>query len=288
VSRSQEQLISAVSEANSFGVPWRVIGSSSNLLVADEGVDGLIVKTIGASRFGPLPSGRKEALVEAEAGSQLAALARQTALAGWEGLEWAANVPGTVGGAVVDNSGAFGSCISEHLVRAQVYIPRVGVSSLSPEDLGLAYRTSRLKRGELVGVVLAATFRLAAAPVETLRARLRDVQRLRRETQPAGFSIGSVFANPPEGFAGALIEGSGLKGARVGDAEVSSLHANFILNRRSARARDVVELMAIVQQRVKERTGVVLLPEIQLLGQFARELLELLSWADRTVQDPAL
>ena len=197
----------------------------------------------------------------------LAAVGKQMATRGLGGLEWASNVPGTIGASVVNNSGAFGSCVEEHLLSARVFTGD-GIVSLDARDLGLAYRTSRLKRGELVGVVLDATYRLSREDPAILRQRIAEIQRIRRQTQPTGYSVGSVFANPEGDSAGRLIEQAGLKGVSVGDAEVSSLHANFIVNRQSARAADVLALMRRIQSVVWERHRIWLKPEVQLLGRF--------------------
>ncbi|MEA2641675.1 MAG: UDP-N-acetylmuramate dehydrogenase, partial [Chloroflexota bacterium] len=145
--RTSEQLVDAVEEAEALGVPWRIIGGASNLLIADAGVEGLVIKAatggVEIDRDGDPPR------VHAAAGCILAAVAKQTALAGFAGLEWAVNVPGTVGASVVNNSGAFGSSTAEHLEHADVYAPGGEVVRMTGEELELAYRTSRLKRGEL-------------------------------------------------------------------------------------------------------------------------------------------
>lgn len=279
--RTSEQAVHAVDEAWTLGVPWRVIGAASNTVVADEGIAGLVVKTTTGGFVLPPPSKGGEVLLEVQAGAMLAAVGKQTALAGFEGLEWSVNVPGRVGASVVNNSGAFGSCASEHLAHASLYVPGQGRLVLSPADLGMAYRTSRLKRGDLAGVVVSATYRLGRGDAGSLRARIGDIQRLRRTTQPAAFSVGSVFANPPGEAAGRLIEQAGLKGQRVGGAEISRLHANFILNRSGARARDVLALLRHAQETVWRETRVWLTPEIQLIGRWGEDDLRALNGGDR-------
>ena len=269
--RTTSRLIEAVELASSLGVPWRVIGSGSNVLISDDGIDGLVVKSAMTSRsWKLLPSG-SEATAEAEAGCILASLARQTAQDGLEGLEWAINVPGTVGGAVVNNSGAFGSSIAEHLARATVLLPGQGLTTMTPEQLGLAYRTSVLKRGELQGVVLSGAFGLKPGARAEIQARMHDTQRARQAAQPTGPSLGSMFANPQGDAAGRLIEAAGLKGSRCGGAEVSALHANFMLNRGGARAQDVLALMRQAQHAVWQEAGHWLVPEVQLVGRWRYE-----------------
>jgi UDP-N-acetylmuramate dehydrogenase len=268
VARSPDELRCAVQESHRVGVPWRVIGSGSNLLVSDAGIEGLVIKatapgaTIRISDSGGSPT------VEADAGAILAAVGKQAALRGLAGLEWAVNVPGTVGASVVNNSGAFGSCVAEHLVEASVFFPESGARDVPLADLSYDYRTSRLKRGELVGVVLSARYRTSPGDRNQLRSRIAEIQATRRATQPSGYSLGSMFANPPGDAAGRLIEQAGLKGYRIGGAEVSTLHANFIVNQGKATARDVIALMRRIQHIVSERSGVWLIPEVQLAGRY--------------------
>ncbi len=266
--RTAEQLSAAVDRAAEAGIPWRVIGGASNLLISDEGIEGLVVKA--ASTGVEQIEANGDVLVCAQAGAMLAALGKQMALRGLRGLEWAVNVPGSVGASVVNNSGAFGSCIAEHLVSARIHIPGEGTVSFPISDLGHAYRTSRLKRGEINGVVLDATYRLTVEEEpEVLKERISEIQRIRRQTQPTGYSVGSVFTNPDGDSAGKLVESVGLKGFRIGDAEVSILHANFIVNRGAARAADVLALMRHVQDTVWQRAGVWLTAEVQLAGRFS-------------------
>jgi UDP-N-acetylmuramate dehydrogenase len=268
--RTTTRLVEAVELAIALGVPWRVIGAASNLLIADEGIAGLVVKAAATSRSWNRGTPLETSAV-AESGCILASLARQLVQEGLQGLEWAVNVPGTVGGAVVDNSGAFGSSIAERLIRATVYVPGEGERTFTPQQLGMSYRTSALKRGELGAIVLGASFRLETADPVDLDQRMRETRRLRQTTQPTGPSLGSMFANPRDDAAGRLIEAAGLKGRRSGGAEVSTLHANFMLNRGGARARDVLALMQQVQHSVWNESGQWLIPEVQLAGRWRDE-----------------
>jgi UDP-N-acetylmuramate dehydrogenase len=268
VARTCDDLTRAVDLAEDLGVSWHIIGSASNLLVSDDGVEGLVIKATNNGTAVSTSDGGSSYVVEAEAGCIYASLARRMVARGLSGLEWAVNVPGTVGAAVVNNSGAFGSGTSEHLEHAVVHIPACGTRPYSPTELGLAYRTSCLKKGELRGVVLGATYRLEVANPADLRARVVSIQDTRRRSQPSGYSLGSVFANPAGDAAGRLIEAVGLKGTRVGAAEVSQLHANFILNRGGARASDVLALILQTRTAVQERFGISLSPEIQFLGRW--------------------
>jgi UDP-N-acetylmuramate dehydrogenase len=263
------QVIEAARTAHALGVPWRVIGGASNLLVADAGIAGLVIKSlVRGVRFEPHPDEPGRVTLVAAAGCQLAAVARQAARRGLAGLVWASNVPGTVGAAVVNNAGAFGGCMADVLERTLVVDATGQTHYLTPADLAMAYRSTRLKRRELRGVVLEAEIRLEAADPAQLEAELRAVREQRRRTQPAGFSAGSMFVNPPGDAAGRLIDAAGLKGVRVGGARVSPVHANFIVNEGGATARDVYCLMRLIQDTVYAQTGVWLEPEVQLVGRW--------------------
>jgi UDP-N-acetylmuramate dehydrogenase len=267
LAREARSAVEAIEHATDLRLAWRVLGGGSNLLVADEGVEGLVLK-IGTQDVAIEAIDAERANVMADAGCSLSALARRLAMAGYAGLEWSASVPGSVGAAVVNNSGAFGSCIAEHLAMARVYVPEEGVHQLTVAGLDLQYRSSRLKRGDIRGLVLSATFEVRREPSPHLMTRIREIQQVRRSTQPAGSSVGSIFANPPGLYAGRLIEQCRLKGSRIGGAEVSALHANFILNQGNASSADVLALVQRMQQEVWARTGVWLVPEFQLLGRF--------------------
>jgi len=259
-------LIRAMREAADGGLPILVLGGGSNLLPADAGFDGLVARYIAAG-FTVERSANGEDTVVATGGVTIANLARRLARQGWSGLEWAANVPGTVGGAAVNNAGAFGSCMAESLVELTLLDLDGGERTLSCAELEYAYRSSRLKRGKLSTVlVLVVRCRLRAGDPAATTARVAEFQRQRTASQPRQLSAGSVFANPPGGFAGRLIEQAGLKGVRRGEAEISRQHANFIVNLGHATAADVYELMRSAQDAVWDRAGVWLQPEIQLVG----------------------
>ena len=266
VVRSATDVVQAVDTAESLGIPWTVIGSASNVLIADEGVAGLVLKQ--ATKGLQIRSAGGCTTAEVEAGTLVAAAAQDTVTQGYAGLEWSINVPGTVGAAVVNNSGAFGSSTYEHLLSADLYLAGAGVQCVAAADLRPAYRTTLLKSGALRGVVLRGVFQLEPGDPVRLGARLREIQAQRRATQPTGFSLGSMFTNPPGDHAGRLIEAAGLKGLREGQVEVATLHANLMLARNGARAQDVVSLLGRVQQAVWRDGGVWLRPEIQLLGRW--------------------
>ena len=194
-------------------------------------------------------------------------LARRSARQGWGGFEWGTGVPGTVGGSVAGNAGAYGGAIADNLVECEVLTATGERVILPAAALNLAYRFSLLK-DDPEAVVLSARFRLHAADRPALDRAMADSVRKRKTGQPALPSSGSVFKNPPGDFAGRLIEAAGLKGMRVGGAEVSTTHANFIVNRGGALADDIHALLLQVQATVRDRFGVELEPEIRFLGDW--------------------
>jgi len=267
-----EQVIEAYRAAHELGVPCRLIGGASNLLVSDDGIAGLVVKNlVNGVRYVANPEDPARVTAIAAAGCQLASLARQSARRGLAGLVWASNVPGSVGAAVVNNAGAFGSSMAESLERVLVVDARGRSWYVTPQDLDMSYRRSRLKRRELDATVLEAEIRLERGDRAALESELQRVRQQRQRTQPAGFSAGSTFTNPPGDAAGRLIEVAGCKGWSVGDAEVSRLHANFVVNRGHAKAREVYTLMRKVQHAVYAMMGVWLLPEVQLVGRWSED-----------------
>ena len=262
---SREELIALAAWAVSEGLPYRCIGAGSNLLIADAGLDGLTLcnRRLQGSRL-DAASGR----VEAEAGEPIPTLARKAARLGLAGLEWAVGIPGTVGGAVVMNAGAQGGCLAESFLSAEVIDPARPAEpfSLDLAQLDFAYRHSRLQQEPLL--VLAAHFQLESGhDPAAVSARTSANLHSRTSTQPYQQpSCGSVFRNPEPDKAGQLIEALGLKGLRVGGAEVSPIHANFIVNTGAASAADIDALIRLVQERVLQERGIALHPEVKRLG----------------------
>jgi UDP-N-acetylmuramate dehydrogenase len=247
-------------------LPFRVLGYGSNVLVSDQGLRGLVIlNRCQGHRLTPAEDGQTAELY-AESGASLPGLAHEMARQGWAGLEWAVGIPSTIGAAVVNNAGAYGGCIADVLLGAEVMGPDGRVSRLPPESFHFDYRTSRLKGQADQEIVLSATFQLRAAPAEELLARIAEQTGHRRRTQPTEPSAGSIFKNPPGDFAGRLLERAGLKGQRVGDAQVSEVHANWIVNRGQATAAEVWRLIQLMRRAVREMTGVELELEIEPLG----------------------
>jgi UDP-N-acetylmuramate dehydrogenase len=234
------------------------------VIVSDAGIRGLVVlnraREVTVSESG----------LKAESGASLSKVARTCISLGLAGLEWAIGIPGTVGGALVGNAGAWGGDIASTLVQATV-LEEPGVPAQWPVGrFGYGYRTSALKRQNSAGrrrfVVLEAEFALSKAESSDLEARVARITSQRRATQPAGATCGSVFRNPPGDYAGRLIEAAGLKGSRAGDAEISTVHANFIVNHGSASAAEVKALIDLARETVLARFGILLELEIQLVG----------------------
>jgi UDP-N-acetylmuramate dehydrogenase len=270
LARSAQEMAEGLRWAAQNGVEVRTIGGGSNLLVADAGVDGLVIKTAFTKTVVEDRDG--EPVVVAEAGANLANMARRLAKQDLGGLEWAANVPGTVGGAAVNNAGAFGGDTASCLVALTLIDAGGQRTRLGPEALHYAYRTSVLKRRELGDVAVETVeFRLKPTEPGTADAQVREFNAQRMRTQPRILSAGSVFANPQGTFSGKLIEEAGLKGASAGGAQISEQHANFIVNPGGATARDVYALMRRAQDAVFERTGIWLRTEIELLGRWTSD-----------------
>ena len=262
----QGEIRALVAWSGQHGLPLHCIGAGSNLLISDGGLDGL---TLCNRRLQGSCLDATDGWIDAEAGEPIPSLARKAARAGLSGLEWAVGIPGTVGGAVVMNAGAQGGCIAEWLHSVQLLDPKQPDRTLtwSASDLVFGYRQSRLQQEPLI--VLSARFRLDHGhDPATVTARTSANLHSRTSTQPYQQpSCGSVFRNPEPHKAGHLIEALGLKGLQIGGAQVSPMHANFIVNLGGASAADMAALIAAVQRRVHAAHGITLHPEVKRLGQ---------------------
>lgn len=245
-------------------IPFVILGGGSNVLISDAGIRELVIlNRAKAVRFSPES---EPPTVWAESGTNFGMLARQAAGRGLSGLEWAAGIPGTLGGAIYGNAGAHGSDMRSNLRMAEILHQNGKTVEADAPMLDLSYRSSALKRSEQPAVILAATLELANSEPAVVQARMEEFKAFRRRTQPPGASMGSMFKNPPGDYAGRLIEAAGLKGTRVGDAQISELHANFFVNLGQARAEDIYKLIQLAKTRVLAETGIELALEIQLLG----------------------
>ncbi|HEY9770655.1 MAG TPA: UDP-N-acetylmuramate dehydrogenase [Coleofasciculaceae cyanobacterium] len=246
-------------------VPLTLLGAGSNLLISDRGLPGLVLSTryFRSYEFNP-----ETGILVADAGEAIAKLAWKAAKRGLKGLEWAVGIPGTVGGGVVMNAGAHSSCMADILVSVTVLSTDGTVSQLKPEDLAYSYRTSNLQGGDRM--VVRATMQLEPGYTKAEIMELANQNWTQRKTtQPYHLpSCGSVFRNPQPQAAATLIEQLGLKGHRIGDAEIAHRHANFILNCGTATAKDIFELIRYAQEKVEYHWSVSLEPEVKLLGEF--------------------
>lgn len=244
------------------GVDVLVMGNGSNMLVADDGFHGLVV--VLGEAYASVETVPGEALAIAGGACAYPVLARKASAAGLSGLEWAVGIPGTVGGAVRMNAGGHGASTGERLLSARVVDLATGADRLvRASELGLGYRRSHVGAHE---IVVGATFRCAPGDPEQSAAEIAAVVRWRREHQPGGRNAGSVFTNPPGDSAGRLVEMAGMKGHRLGSAEVSPRHANFIQVDAGGSAGDVLRLLELVRAEVARRTGVVLETEMRIVG----------------------
>ena len=283
--RSADELARVVPAVRRAGAPLFILGSGSNILVGDGGIRGVVIDNQAkATRIEPLridagsPISMPVALegraddeafvVWAESGTSFAALARSLARQGYTGIEWAGGIPGTLGGAAVYNAGAYDGCLADVLLAVTVLDASGETRHLPAADLKLAYRTSALLRGEMPGaVVLSLELAVTRGDAAAALARIAELDRSRLDAQPRGRTGGSTFKNPPGHQAWELIDAVGLRGHRIGDAQISEKHCNFFMNVGAARAADVHALMLEAQRRVRERFGIELENEVELVGE---------------------
>lgn len=258
-----EQIVRLVQYANQSGLPYLVIGKGSNLIVRDGGIRGLVI--VLSDKYSWMEMLTKTR-IKAEAGTRLISLARCAYEQGLSGLEFACGIPGSLGGAVAMDAGAYGGEMKQ-VVQQVTALNREGqIICLSNEEMNFSYRHSTALEQHLI--VLSAELELTEKDPEEIKALMDDLSAKRRSKQPLQYpSAGSVFKRPPGNFAGTLIEQAGLKGYRIGDAQVSELHAGFIINLGHATAGDVLQLIQHIQKTVYRQSGVLLEPEIQIIGE---------------------
>lgn len=257
-----EDLCRGLRYARERGIPALVIGNGSNMLVLDGGIPGLVICVGDAMSSYKI----EDNTLKAEAGCILAKLARETAKMGYQGLEWAAGIPASVGGAAVMNAGAYGHSFYESLNSVEVIDKNYQLQKISADDLSYSYRSTSLM--ESGAVVTKVSVNLRPGNVGELTSKVEEILATRRKNQPLEYpSAGSVFKNPPGDHAGRLVEAAGLRGMRRGDAQVSEKHGNFIVNLGSATAKEVLSLIEEVRNIVKEKFDVLLEPEVRLIGE---------------------
>jgi UDP-N-acetylmuramate dehydrogenase len=282
--RSADHLALAVAAARRQGAPWFILGSGSNIVVGDDGIRGVVIDNqakavrieqlrMDAGATSNLPPGFRDAKDElfavwVESGASFAALARTLARQGYSGVEWACGIPGTLGGATVYNAGAYDGCLGDVLLAVTLLDAGGDQRRVAAGDLKLGYRTSAILRGELRdAVVLTLELVVARGDREATQRRVAELDRNRLDAQPRGRTGGSTFKNPPGHHAWELIDAVGLRGHRIGDAQISEKHCNFFVNLGAARAADVYALMQEAQRRVREQFGIELENEIELVGE---------------------
>jgi len=267
VAEHTDRLLELLNRARVEEIPHIVLGSGTNVLVADAGFRGMVIQN--ACRGIESVNGE---MLRIRAGEMVRDAARYAIELGLGGLEWAIDIPGTIGGSVIGNAGAFGGYMGDVLRRAQLLTPEGEVCWEGPKELGLGYRTSRLKESKAEGrsceTVLSVEVLLTPTPAVLLRKTAAEYTRRRQERQPSEPSAGSVFKRTIQYPAGFLIEQVGLKGERVGGAQVSVKHANFIVNLGGARATDVEALIDLCRERVIQMFGIELQLEIELVGEW--------------------
>lgn len=246
-------------------IPYIALGSGTNILIRDGGIEGAVVLLRSLKKIETLREEDEFIFIHADAGALLAKLVRFSQEHGYSGLEGLAGIPGTVGGAICGNSGAFGYEIKDVLVSLEMMDSEGIVSRRRAEDIAFGYRKSGIRPEEFI---LGAEIRLKKDHAEAVSKRIGEFLRTKRERQPIWEpSAGCVFKNPPGASAGKLLDEAGCKGSKIGEVEVSEVHANFFVNKGNANALDFIKLMELVSLRVEKRFGILLEPEIKILGR---------------------
>ena len=264
-----EMLRNVIALCRQYGIPYYIIGNGSNVLVSDDGIRGVVLRLSGEFDEITLNESVPEGIcrITAGAGTMLSRLSMAAGKKGFTGLEFAGGIPGTIGGAVLMNAGAYGGEIKDTIWAVDVLEEEGTIVRLTKEELELSYRHSRLM--ETGGIVLKAYFTLKIRPKIEIFAAMESYKKARQEKQPLELpSAGSTFKRPAGYFAGKLIQDAGLKGCKIGGAQVSEKHAGFVVNAQNATAADVRAVIEHVKKTVKEQFGVELEPEVRFLGEF--------------------
>ena len=263
VTPDRDSIAAIIKLCRSENVPYTLIGNGSNLLVSDKGVRGVVIEM--GEHAGEIRVTQNE--ITAQAGALLSKIANTAAKEGLTGMEFAAGIPGSLGGAVVMNAGAYGGEMKDILVSAVVLDENGEEKTLSADELELRYRHSCISEKHYI--VLEATIRLLPGDEQEIRLKMKELSEQRQEKQPLQYpSAGSTFKRPEGYFAGKLIMDAGLRGYTVGGAQVSEKHCGFVINKGDATAEDICKLMKDVSEKVQEQFGVVLEPEVKQIGEF--------------------
>jgi UDP-N-acetylmuramate dehydrogenase len=263
---SADELSQAAEKLWKMDVPFLLLGSGSNVLVGDKGVRGVVI--INRARLVKFDSQAEPPRVQAESGVTPNDIVQRATRLGLAGFEWAASLPGSLGGAVYGNAGAFDSDIAGNLISLELIHRQQGRQVWPVEKMEYGYRTSVLKREHPPVLILSAQLALRHGDPQVIRAKMEQFSERRRNAQPPGASMGSMFKNPTGEKAGRLIEAAGLKGRRIGNAEISTQHANFFINHGQTRADDMKALIELARNTVAEKFGVKLELEVELIGEW--------------------
>ena len=263
IARDRDELAKIVRLAQETDVRWRIFGGLTNVLLPDSGLRGLVILNHARRIY----YDETKQHLTTESGAIAIKVARETVAKGWGGLTWAVGLPGTIGGAVVNNAGAFGGEIFRILIAADVLGPDGRIQSVGPDWFEFQYRYSKLKGTGEPWIVLAATFEMTLRDPAHLAEKADEYTARRQRTQPPGRTLGSTFKNPPKDYAGRLIEAAGLKGARCGGCMISEKHANFFMNEGGGTAADFKALIELAQIEVERQFNVRLEPEIEILPE---------------------
>ena len=256
-----EQIIESIKICKENNIPYFVMGNGSNLLVKDGGIRGVVIKLTGLTNLEV-----KDEEIKADCGVMLKELSDKALENSLTGLEFACGIPGSVGGAVFMNAGAYNGEIKNVIKEAQVITSSGEIVTLSKDELELGYRTSKVMKDN--SIVINATFKLEKGNKEEIKETIDDLTQKREEKQPLEYpSAGSTFKRPEGYFAGKLIQDSGLKGYSIGGAAVSSKHSGFVINKGNATAKDILDLIAYIQEKVKKQFGVELHTEVRIIGE---------------------
>ncbi len=254
------ELVFLLEQISKHHLPYFVLGGGSNLLIKDGGIGGIVFNLRQLNKIEAVGFD----FLMAEGGASYPKVATFAMENDLGGLEFAAGIPGSVGGAVAMNAGVPGAETSEAVISVTLVNETGEISEIPVQEVGFTYRGTKLPRG----IILAVAFRLTPRPKAEIEEKIKSILKKRRDRQPVNLSnCGSVFKNPANGFAGDLVEKAGLKGHRIGGAEISSQHANFVINKGGAKASDFIALIEKMQHTVAERFGVELEPEVKIVGQ---------------------
>jgi UDP-N-acetylmuramate dehydrogenase len=263
---SVDELAQSAGKLWEMKVPFILLGSGSNVLVSNKGVRGVVI--INRARLVKFNSKLEPPTVHAESGATPNDIAQRAERLGLAGIEWAASIPGTLGGAIYGNAGAFDGDIAGNLVSLELVHRQDGRQVWPVSKMDYGYRSSVLKREHAPVVILSAELALRHGDSNTIRAKMEQISEQRHKNQPQGASMGSMFKNPAGDKAGRLIEQAGLKGKRIGNAEISSQHANFFISNGKTRSEDMKALLELAQKTVQDKFGIQLEPEIEIIGEW--------------------